>query len=128
MLQNLPYLHLAGPPEWHGLKFNSVLLTKVYWNYAAHIVSVCGSSKCPDNPNVPFTKKNILQVKIGSKTMSSFYDLLCYHSLTSKDPLIKELLSYLPTRFHSHIFDFIAMEHYSDVESVHLHDSSVSEF
>ena len=43
--------------------------------------------------------------------MASWYDLLCYYSLTSPDPLLEELLSYPPTRFLSHIFDYIAYEH-----------------
>ena len=60
--------------------------------------------------------------------MASLYDLLCYHSLTSTNPLLGELLTYLPTRFHSHIFDYIAYEHSSDDESVHSIDSPVSAF
>ena len=116
------------PPEWYGLNFNSALLTKVYWNYATHIVRVCVSYKSPINPNLPFTKKSNLQVKFGSKAMASWYDLLCYHSLTSTDPFLEELLSCLPTRFHSHIFDYIAYEHSSDDESAHSIDSSVSAF
>ena len=51
--------------------------------------------------------------------MASLYDLLCYHSLTSMDQLIEELLSSLPTRFRSHIFDYIVYEHSSDDESIH---------
>ena len=83
------------PPEWHGLNFDSAFLTKVYWNYTTHIVRVCLTSKSPINPNLPFTKKSNLQVHFGSKTMASLYDLLCYHSLTSTDPLPEELLAYL---------------------------------
>ena len=60
--------------------------------------------------------------------MASLYDLLCYHSLTSAGPLLKELLSYLSTRFHSHIFGYIANEHSLDGETAHSIDSSVSEF
>ena len=116
------------PPEWYGLIFNSALLTKVYWNYATHIVRVCVSSKSPINPSLPFTKKSNLQVKFGSKAMASLYDLLWYHSLISTNPLLEELLSYLRTRFHSLIFDYIAYEHSSDDESVHSIDSSVSAF
>ena len=115
-------------PEWHGLNFNSALLTKVYWNYTTHIVRVCLTSKSRINPKFPFTKKSKLQVLFGSKTMASLYDLLCYHSLTSTDPLLEESLAYLPTRFHSHIFDYIAYEHPSDDEPVHSIDSSVSAF
>ena len=59
--------------------------------------------------------------------MASLYDLLRYHSLICTDPLLEELLAYLPTRFHSHIFHYIAYEHSSDEESVQSIDSSVSE-
>ena len=114
--------------EWYGLNFATALLTKVYWNYATHIVRVCLSHKKPINPALPFTNKSNLQVHFGSKAMASLYDLLCYHSLTCTDPLLDELLGYLPTRFHSHIFDYIAYEHSSDEESVHSIDSSVSAF
>ena len=116
------------PSEWYGLNFDSALLTKVYWNYATHIVRVCVSSKSPINPNFPCTKKSNLQVKFGTKAMASLYDLLCYHSLASTDPLLEELLAYLPTRFHSHTFDYIDYEHSSDDESVHSIDSSISAF
>ena len=114
--------------EWHGLNFDTALLTKVYWNYATHIVRVSVSSKSPINPNLPFTPKSNLQVHSGSKAMASLNDLLCYHSLTSTDPLLEELIAYLPTRFDSHIFDFFAYEHSSDEESVHSIDLSVSAF
>ena len=116
------------PSGWHGLNFDTALLTKVYWNYATHIVRVCITHKTPINPDLPFTNKSNLQVHFGSKAMASLYDLLCYYSLTCSDPLLEELLSYLPTRFHSHIFDYIAYEHSSDEESDHSVDSSVSAF
>ena len=115
------------PPEWFGLNFHSALLTKVYWKYAIHIVRVCVSSKSPINPNLPSTKKSNLEVKFGSRAMLSLYELLCHHSLTTNDPLLEELLSYLPTRLPSHIFDYISYES-SDSESVRSIDSSVSEF
>ena len=116
------------PPEWHGLNMDSAPLTNVYWNYTTHIVRVCLTSKSSVNRNLSFTKKSNLQVLFGSKTMASLYDLLCYHSLTSTDPVLEELLAYLPTLFHSHIFDYIAYEHFSDDESVHSIDSSISTF
>ena len=116
------------PPEWYGLNFNSALPTKLYWNYATHNVRVCFSSKPPINPDLPFTKKSNLQVKFGSKAMASLYDVFCYHSLTSTDPLLRELLAYLPTRFHSHIFDYFVYGHSSDDESVRSFDSSESAF
>ena len=60
--------------------------------------------------------------------MASLYDLLCYHSLTYTDPLLEEILAYLHTRFHSHIFDYIANELCLDDESVQTIESSVSAF
>ena len=60
--------------------------------------------------------------------MASLFDLLCYHSLQFTDPLLEEILVYLPTRFHSHFFDYSAYEHSSDDELVHSIDSSISAF
>ena len=80
------------PSEWHGLNFDTALLTKVYWNYATHIVRVCLSHKHPINPDLPFTTKSNLQVHFGSKAMASLYDLLCYHSLSCTDPLLEALI------------------------------------
>ena len=114
--------------EWHTLGFYSALLTKVYWNYATHIVRVCVTPISPQTSKLDPNDKSNLQVHFGSKAMASLYDLLCYHSLTCTDPLLEELLAYLPTRFHSLIFDYIVYEHSSDEESVHSIDSSVSAF
>ena len=96
------------PSEWHTLGFYSALLTKVYWNYATHIVRVCVTPISPQTSKLDPSHKSNLQVHFGSKAMASLYDLLCYHSLSCTDPLLEELIAYLPTRFHSHIFDYIA--------------------
>ena len=114
--------------EWHTLGFYSAHPTKVYWNYATHIVRVYITPISPQTSKLDLNDKCNLQVLFRSKTMASLYDLLCYHSLTSTDPLLKELLAYLPTRFHSHILDYIAYEHSSDDESVHSIDPSISAF
>ena len=123
-----PHCIWQVPSEWHTLGFYSALLTKVYWNYATHIVRVCVTPIAPKTSQLYLTDKSNLQVHFGSKAMASLYDLLCYHSLTSTDLLLEVLLSYLPTRFHSHIFDYIAHEHSSDNESVHSNEFSVSAF
>ena len=113
------------PSEWHTLGFYSALLTKIYWKYATHIVRVSVTPISLQTFKLDLTDKSSLQVHFGSKAMASLYDLLCYHSLTSTDPLLEELLSDLPTRFHSNIFDYIAYEHSSDDESVHSINSSI---
>ena len=60
--------------------------------------------------------------------MACLYDILCHHSFSSTDPLLEDLLSYLPTSFPSHIFDYLVHGHSSDDESVHSIDSLVSAF
>ena len=69
------------PREWFGSNFNLVLLNKVYWNYAIHIVRVCVSLLCPINRQLHVSKKNIIQVKFGSRYLASLYELLCHHFL-----------------------------------------------
>ena len=76
------------PSEWHTLGFYSALLTKVYWNYATHIVRVCVTPISPKTSKLDLTDKSNLQVHFGSKAMASLYDLLCYNLLTSTDPLL----------------------------------------
>ena len=114
--------------EWHTLGFYSALLTKFYWTYATHIVRVCVTPISPQTSKLDLNDKCNLQVHFGSNAMASLYDILCYHSLTSTDPLLEELLINLPTRFHPHIFHYFASEHSSDDESVHSIDTSVSAF
>ena len=116
------------PTEWHTLGFYSAFLPKVYWNCATHIVRVCVTPNSPKTSKLDLTEKSNFQVHIGSKAIASLYNFLCYHSLTSTDPLLEELLAYLPARFHSHIFDYIAYEHSWHEESVQSIDSSISAF
>ena len=113
--------------EWHTLGFYSALLNKCYWDYATHIVRVCITPISPKTFKLNLTDKCNLQVHFGSKAMASLYDFLCHHSLTCSDSLLDELLSYLPTRFPSHIFDYVEYDS-SDNESVKSIDSSVSAF
>ena len=81
------------PTEWHTLGFYTALLTKVYWNYATHIVQVCVTPISPKTSKLDLTDKSNLQLHFGSKAMASLYDVFCYHSLTSTDQLIEKLLA-----------------------------------
>ena len=64
------------PTEWHTLGFYSALLTKVYWNYATHIVRVCVTPTSPKTSKLDLTDESNIQVHFGSKAMASLYDLL----------------------------------------------------
>ena len=110
------------PPEWFGLNFHSALFTKIYLNDGTHIVCVCVSPRYPITPQLHCSKCN-LQVELGYRAMASLYELLCHHSLTKNDPLLEELLSYLPTRFPSQLLNNIAYES-SNNEIIKSIDSS----
>ena len=111
----------------HTLGFYSTLLTEVYWNYATHIVRVCVTPISPKTSKLDLTDKCSLQVHFSSKATASLCELLAHHSLTTDDPLLEEMLSYLPNRFLPHIFDYFAYES-SDAESVRSIDSSTCAF
>ena len=49
------------PSEWHTLGFYSALLTKVYWNYATHIVRVCVTPISPQTSKLDPNDKSNLQ-------------------------------------------------------------------
>ena len=98
------------PPEWHGLNVYSAPLTKVCWNYATDIVRACVTAISTSTLKPDVNRKSKSQIRFGSKGKDSLYELLCHHPLGSPDPLPDELLSYLPTCFSSHIFDYIVFE------------------
>ena len=114
------------PPEWRGLKIYSALLTKVYGNYATDIVRVCVTAISLTTSRPDANRKSNIQISFGSKAMGSLYELLCHLSLSFHDPLLDELLPYLPTRFSSHIVDYIVDENSDD--DPNYTDSNISAF
>ena len=88
---------------------------------------VCVTPLLPKISKLDFNDKCNLQVHFSSKAVVSLYELLYHHSLTTDNPLLEEVLYYLPTRFPSHIFDYINYEK-SVNESVRSIDSSISAF
>ena len=113
-------------PEWHGPNFSSALLTKVYWKYANDIIRVCITAISPTTLKPNVKHKSNIQIRPGSKAMGSLYELLCDPLLQSPDPMLDDLLFYLPTLFPSHIFDYIVYE--SSDDDTHSSDSHISAF
>ena len=111
------------PPEWFGLKFISVLLTKVCCNYATHIVRVYVSPSYP----ICIVQK-LISISFWFKSFGKFIRFFCLLSVTCSDQLLEELVSYLPARFPSQILEYFVYDNSSDDESVHSFDSSVSPF
>ena len=102
------------PHAWHGLKVYSALFTKVSWNYATDIVRVCVTAISASTLKLDVNRKCSIQICFNSKAMGSLYELLCHHALSSSDPLLDKILSYLSTRFSSHTFDYIFHENADD--------------
>ena len=72
-------------PDWHGLNYVSALLTKVYWNYATHIVRVCVSSKPLSISYFTLTKVifkfiSVLKLRL---VYTNFFDNTLFHVLSS---------------------------------------------
>ena len=114
------------PPEWHGLNFYSALLTRVYWNYATDIIRVCVTAILPTTHKPIATRKSNIQIHSGSKAMGRLHELLCHHSMQFANPLVDELLCYLPTPFHSLTFDKRVCERSND--EAHHSNSNISAF
>ena len=114
------------PPEWHALNIYSALLTKVFWNYATDIVRVSVTAIPSTTFKPDANRKSNFQNRFGSKAMGSLYELLCHDSLSSPNPRLDELLSYLPTHFVSLIFDYVVYDD-SD-EDPYYSNSNISAF
>ena len=112
--------------EWHGLNLSSALLTKVYWNYATDIIRVCFTAISPPTLKPNVTHKSIIPIRPSSKAIGSLFELLCHHSMQPLDPMLDELLFYLPALFPSHIFDYLVYERSDD--NTHSSDSHISAF
>ena len=98
----------------------------VYWNYATYIIPVCFTAMSPTTLKPNVRSKSNFQIRPGSTAMGRFYEFLCYNYLQFHDPLLDELLSYLPNLFPSHIFDYIVDE--SSDDEAHHSDSTISAF
>ena len=101
------------PPESHGFNFCSALLIKPIGGLP-HIFSefVSLRSHIQLSSTMSIARSN-LQIRFGSKALRMPYELLCHQSFHSPDPLLDELLAYLPL-FSSHIFNFIVYENSDD--------------
>ena len=87
-------------PERHGLSFDSALLTKVYWNYASHILCVCVSSNFPINPNFTLPRKVFFKFISAAKLRlvhTKFFAITLLHVLIpcSKSCSLFSLLDFL---------------------------------
>ena len=115
------------PSEWHSLNYYSALLTRLYRNCSTNIVWVCVTPFHPMTSKLNIQRKANKRVHFGFRAMASLYELSCHHSRTCSKPLNEESLSYLATRFSSHVLDYIFCES-SGNELVNSIDYSISAF
>ena len=112
--------------EWHGLKLHLLLLTKFSWNLATDVVQACVTPVSLFIFKHDVTNKTNIQSYLSSKIMASFHKLLCHHFLTSPDPMVDELLSFLHILFPSHNFYYVVCETSDNVS--YLPSSKIAPF
>ena len=93
---NLPW---QVPRELQSLGILHVTITKIYWTYKNKIVRICFHSNDPDpNPHTcQKTRKLNIHLQPDSKPFAYLYQHLAYFAVTHHDPILEELLSYMPT-------------------------------
>ena len=93
---NLPW---QVPRELQSLNVLHVTITKIYWTYTNKLVRICFYSNDPDpSPHKqPTPRKSNLHVHPESKTFAQLYQHLAYYAVNHHDPILEELLSYMPT-------------------------------
>ena len=86
---------------WPNLAVDTVLLTKVYWSYSAHIVRVCFTPLLKPTLKRDLKRKSNVQINFNSPAMASLFELLCYYSLDQFDPIMGELLTFIHSTLSS---------------------------
>ena len=95
------YLNLLWvvPQELENLDIEVVTITKIYWTFRESVIRVCFYGIQSNRSHLLPVKKTPTKFNIHLHPQSqSFKDLnevLGYHALDNKDPLLEELLSFM---------------------------------
>ena len=83
--------------ELRNADVSTVTITKIYWTYQNKGINVCYLSTDPDFKELPKPRKHNVYFPPESGRFRALYEALAYHALDNPDPLLEELLSYMPT-------------------------------
>ena len=87
------------PQELKNLDIEVVTITKIYWTFREKVIRVCfyGIQFNRSHP-LPVEKtptKFNMHLHPESKSFKDLYEVLGYHALDNKDPLLEELLCFM---------------------------------
>ena len=94
------YLNLLWvvPQEIENLDIEVVTITKIYWTFRESVIRVCfyGIQSNRSHPlPVKKTRKFNIHLHPQSQSFKDLNEVLGYHALDNKDPLLEELLSFM---------------------------------
>ena len=78
-----------------------MFLTKVYWKYSTHIVSVCFTPNLPPTLKKDLKRKSNVQKNSNTPGMAILYELLCYVSFEHFGPIMDEFLTFIHSTLSS---------------------------
>ena len=92
-------LQWVVPQELKNLDIEVVTITKIYWTFREKVIRVCffGIQFNRSHP-LPVKKtptKFNIHLHPQSKSFKDLYEVLGYHALDNKDPLLEELLCFM---------------------------------
>ena len=95
------YLNLLWvvPQELENLDIEVVTITKIYWTFRESVIRVCfygiQSNRSHPLPVKKTPTKFNIHVHPQSQSSKDLNEVLGYHALDNKDPLLEELLSFM---------------------------------
>ena len=95
------YLNLLWvvPQELENLDIEVVTITKIYWTFRESVIRVCffgiQSNRSHPLPVKKTPTKFNIHLHPQSQSFKDLNEVLGYHALDNKDPLLEELLSFM---------------------------------
>ena len=95
------YLNLLWvvPQELENLDIEVVTITKIYWTFRESVIRVCfygiQSNRSHPLPVKKTPTKFNIHLHSQSQSFRDLNEVLGYHALDNKDPLLEELLSFM---------------------------------
>ena len=92
-------LQWVVPQEFKNLDIEVVTITKIYWTFREKVIRFVSLESNCSHP-LPMTNtpnKFNIHLHPQSKSFKDLYEVLGYHALDNKDPLLEELLCFMPS-------------------------------
>ena len=92
-------LQWVVPQELENLDIEVVTITQIYWTFRENVIRVCfyGIQSNRSHPLLVKKKPTKFNIHLNpqSQSFKDLYEVLGYHALDNKDPLLEELLCFM---------------------------------